>query len=399
MFDCVDWDESGENGSELTEALFGDVKKQTVPSNVSSGNVNAHDMSRKQWRLKQRNKRKCVNKYRSKEESDLKSSEKSDQPTENAKSPKDIKNVPKVIDKVSKQKKNTSTENAKTRKDIENAPEMIDKVSKQSKPKNFHVTKASSDNMNESCSPPKKRKVKIKEQVNEVPTNKENESSKSLKDRLVEKLESSRFRFINEQIYSQSSGDTHELFNSDPTAFQVYHRGFGAQVATWPVNPLDGVIRWVKERSPKLIIADFGCGEAMLASSVKNKVHSFDLVAVNDRVTVADIAKVPLADSSVDIVVFCLSLMGTNLVEFLVEANRVLKLRGVLKIAEVASRFSGLKQFYRDLKKIGFDLHKKDTTNSHFFMFDFFKTKNSPPSCLSNDYSGLKLKACAYKKR
>ena len=36
--------------------------------------------------------------------------------------------------------------------------------------------------------------------------------------------------------------------------------------------------------------------------------------------------QVPLKPASVDVVVFCLSLMGTNLVDFLREAHRVLKL-------------------------------------------------------------------------
>lgn len=72
------------------------------------------------------------------------------------------------------------------------------------------------------------------------------------------------------------------------------------------------------------VIADFGCGDAKLAQSVKQKVHSFDLVAVNDAITACDMAHVPLENSSVDVVVFCLSLMGTNLHDYLLEANRVL---------------------------------------------------------------------------
>lgn len=35
--------------------------------------------------------------------------------------------------------------------------------------------------------------------------------------------------------------------------------------------------------------------------------------------------QVPLEDESVDVAVFCLSLMGTNIRDFLEEANRVLK--------------------------------------------------------------------------
>lgn len=73
------------------------------------------------------------------------------------------------------------------------------------------------------------------------------------------------------------------------------------------------------------MIADFGCGDARLASSLPNTVHSFDLVALNDKVTACDMAHTPLKDSSIDVAVFCLSLMGTNLNDYLLEANRVLK--------------------------------------------------------------------------
>lgn len=37
-------------------------------------------------------------------------------------------------------------------------------------------------------------------------------------------------------------------------------------------------------------------------------------------------AHVPLENESVDVAVFCLSLMGTNLQDYILEANRVLKI-------------------------------------------------------------------------
>ena len=49
------------------------------------------------------------------------------------------------------------------------------------------------------------------------------------------------------------------------------------------------------------------------------------MVAVNDLVTKCDMKNVPLNNESVDIAVFSLSLMGTNVIEFLLEAHRVLK--------------------------------------------------------------------------
>ena len=66
------------------------------------------------------------------------------------------------------------------------------------------------------------------------------------------------------------------------------------------------------------VIADFGCGEAKLAASLPAyTVHSFDLKAANDRVTVCDIAHVPLRDATVDVAVFSLALMGTDWPNFI----------------------------------------------------------------------------------
>lgn len=75
-----------------------------------------------------------------------------------------------------------------------------------------------------------------------------------------------------------------------------------------------------------LVIGDFGCGEAKIAKSLPQaKVYSFDLSSLDPCVTVCDMASTPLENESLDVVVFCLSLMGTNFGDYLVEANRVLK--------------------------------------------------------------------------
>ena len=72
----------------------------------------------------------------------------------------------------------------------------------------------------------------------------------------------------------------------------------------------------MKKKSDSLVIADFGCGEARLARTLSascKKIHSFDLVALNDEITACNFSKTPLDSESVDIAVFCLSLMGTNI--------------------------------------------------------------------------------------
>uniref|UniRef100_A0A1S4KXL6 Ribosomal RNA-processing protein 8 n=2 Tax=Ixodes scapularis TaxID=6945 RepID=A0A1S4KXL6_IXOSC len=108
------------------------------------------------------------------------------------------------------------------------------------------------------------------------------------------------------------------------------------------------------------VIADLGCGEAKIARTLtKKKVHSFDLKALNDQVTVCDMSRLPLYRQTVDVAVFCLSLMGTNLNAFILEANRILKKGGLLKIAEVKSRFRNIDGFPKAMKKFGFQFVQK----------------------------------------
>ncbi|KAJ8280159.1 hypothetical protein GJAV_G00051240 [Gymnothorax javanicus] len=220
--------------------------------------------------------------------------------------------------------------------------------------------------------------------------------STTLRSKMEQRLESARFRYINEQLYTLSSGEACHMFQRDPAASGVYHRGYTAQVQRWPTNPVDQIISYIKHKPASLVVADFGCGDCKIARSVKNKVHSFDLAPVCDLVTVCDMAKVPLGDGTVDIAVFCLSLMGTNLGDFLKEANRVLVMGGVLKIAEVASRFENVRGFIGALSNLGFKLLTKNTENSHFYSFEFVKTGEAPQSYRK---SGLELKPCVYKKR
>ncbi|XP_034149396.1 ribosomal RNA-processing protein 8 [Esox lucius] len=110
--------------------------------------------------------------------------------------------------------------------------------------------------------------------------------------------------------------------------FHVYHKGFTAKVMRWPVNPVDTIISYICQKPASMEVADFGCGDCKIALSVKNIVHSLDMAPISDRVTVCDMANVPLKNGTADIAVFCLSLMGTNLVDFLLEANRALVVMG-----------------------------------------------------------------------
>ena len=40
-----------------------------------------------------------------------------------------------------------------------------------------------------------------------------------------------------------------------------YHTGYQEQMSHWPELPVNVIIRWLKDHSPALVVADFGCGE------------------------------------------------------------------------------------------------------------------------------------------
>eukprot|EP00750_Incisomonas_marina_P006632 INCI14697.4.p1 GENE.INCI14697.4~~INCI14697.4.p1 ORF type:complete len:243 (-),score=38.55 INCI14697.4:116-844(-) len=197
--------------------------------------------------------------------------------------------------------------------------------------------------------------------------------------------------------YSTTSDNAFAFYKKAPENWRVYHHGYRSQVKSWPKNPLY-VIADVLRAHPGWVVGDFGCGDAELSTLLpQNKVHSFDLVAANDNVVACDMKRVPLKASTLDAAVYCLSLMGTNVKDFLLEARRTLRVGGTLLIAEVASRINsggaasnkkkkessaagtdGFAQFIQEMGLLGFDLRSKDLSNSVFCVFQFQRTKREP---------------------
>lgn len=202
-----------------------------------------------------------------------------------------------------------------------------------------------------------------------------------------EKLISARFRHLNETLYTRPSDEAFNLFKESPEMFTEYHEGFRRQVEVWPQNPVESFLAEIRTRARQrghsskgrggkggsneqqqqdagraadaqplprnratnvCTIADLGCGDARLASELQREkgklkldVLSFDLHSPHPLVTKADIANLPLANGTVDVAIFCLALMGTNWVDFVEEAYRVLRWKGELWVAEIKSRFGG----------------------------------------------------------
>ncbi|XP_046747950.1 ribosomal RNA-processing protein 8 [Diprion similis] len=236
-----------------------------------------------------------------------------------------------------------------------------------------------------------------KQQHDSTKNCKKNTQQTSLRDRMLARLKSSRFRYLNEQMYNSESWSSKKYFKEDPDAFLAYHEGYQLQVEQWPLNPLDTIIASIKKMPKDYVVADFGCGEARLANSVTQKVHSLDLVAINDKVTACDMAHSSLLTGRIDVVVFCLSLMGTNLTDYLTEANRVLRKDGILKIAEVESRFDNVDEFIKTLGSYGFVNTWKDLSHNLFYFMDF--KKDADVTKKRSKLPPLVLNPCLYKKR
>jgi hypothetical protein len=164
------------------------------------------------------------------------------------------------------------------------------------------------------------------------------------------------FSQMNNRWNATHSATTHARLVANPEEWAQYHTLFRAARADWLVVPCQEMIRFLLEREGR-VIGDFGCGEAELARALQGRhtVHSFDHMAANTGVIVADMARVPLADGVLDVAVFSLSLMGANFTEYLREAHRTLRVDGQLHIWEATSRFGDLQEFQRGLVRLGFE--------------------------------------------
>ncbi|EOD26292.1 hypothetical protein EMIHUDRAFT_43605, partial [Emiliania huxleyi CCMP1516] len=217
-------------------------------------------------------------------------------------------------------------------------------------------------------------------------------------------LAGARFRDINEQLYTRDSAHAVALFGAQPELFHAYHEGFRLQAlrraAGWPLRPVDAILGWLRGKPAAWVVADVGCGDAEIAARAPQKVLSFDLVASQPHVTACDAAALPVRDSSVHAAVYCLALMGSNYVQFLREARRILRPRGHLRIAEVKSRFGDTEEWLAMMRDaLGFQLVDRDDSNSHFVLFGFRKGEIKGEGAAPAAPPAVPLKPCLYKRR
>ncbi len=168
----------------------------------------------------------------------------------------------------------------------------------------------------------------------------------------------------------------------NPEEWIEYHRLYREARKGWKIIPYERMIERIEQISPRFKVGDFGCGEAKIMEVLgSDRVYSCDHVAINEKVTACDMRSVPLPDGSLDVIVFSLSLMGKNWIEYISEARRCLWNEGVLLIAETTNaltegRLSDLRQV---LRTHGFNILKQEERD----VFTFIEARKEAVSSLS----------------
>jgi hypothetical protein len=189
------------------------------------------------------------------------------------------------------------------------------------------------------------------------------------------------FSKMNNRWYAASSESTHTRLAQNQEEWAHYHTMYRQLRESWPVVPYKEEIRWLSEREGH-VVGDFGCGEALIAEAVsdRHQVHSFDHVAINPRVVACDIARVPLEDSTLDVAIFCLALMGANFTDYVREGHRCLRLDGWLHIWEPASYFDDVDKFCSSLARLGFDVVEPQTEGAFVRIYAVKNAKRPDPA-------------------
>jgi len=181
------------------------------------------------------------------------------------------------------------------------------------------------------------------------------------------------FSELNKKWSVSSSKNTHKRLSDNPEDWYYYHTLYSKAREGWAEIPFMEFAKKLKTR-PDWIVGDFGCGENLLAKEIKNKVHSFDHVAIDDSVIACDIKNTPLDESVLDVVVFSLSLMGSNYREYFREANRVLKPYGQIMICEPSKKWEGREdQLKSEIEESGFNCFNPVKNTGKFVYIDGVK--------------------------
>lgn len=169
------------------------------------------------------------------------------------------------------------------------------------------------------------------------------------------------FASLNARWNKANSAKTHARLVENPEEWCFYHTLMREHEARWEVVPrVECVDHLLRNIPAGAVVGDFGAGEAGLAKALSSvhTVHSFDHVAINDLVEQCDMSHTSLEPESLDAAIFSLSLMGSNVKDYVMEAYRTLKPGAQLIIWHPLSSIN-IEKFSDGLGKLGFVVAQK----------------------------------------
>lgn len=178
---------------------------------------------------------------------------------------------------------------------------------------------------------------------------------------------------VHRKANTSTSEHMHNWFVNNPNEWKEYHKQREISKSKWDEDPVDVIAKEINERNDNNLIADMGCGLAKLSTLIKepNKVISIDHYSENPNVIQCDMKHTTINDNEVDITVFCLSLWGTNYLDYIKEAYRITAKRGFMYIVEPNDEFD-FDKLNEDIKQIGFN-KINETIRGKFTYLTFIK--------------------------
>ena len=153
---------------------------------------------------------------------------------------------------------------------------------------------------------------------------------------------------LHKKYKTMSSQNLNKQFNDNKEEWKKYHEISKLNEQSFPEEdiPRNRIIKKLETfgGKRKKEVVDLGCGHGEISQYFKDNnrfvFQNFDHVAFNDTIISKDIKNTELDDTSVDIVIMCLSMWGSNCKDYLKEAYRILDIGGTLYIVEPYKRWN-----------------------------------------------------------
>ena len=152
---------------------------------------------------------------------------------------------------------------------------------------------------------------------------------------------------LHKKYKTMSSENLHKLFTESPQLWHEYHKLADLNENTRADDeiPHKKIIKYLSDLqfTRTKYIGDLGCGQTKVYNHFKDderfKIYNYDHHSISNNVVKCDIKNVPLGDNTLNIAILCLALWGSNCIDYVKEAHRILEQHGTLLIIEPTKRW------------------------------------------------------------